>query len=64
MSLTWNFGNPEATGDANSTTSGVGTMVKHQYSGLTPQTLGGARQVTATDQSNVVSSATVTLKKQ
>ena len=62
MSLTWNFGNPEATGDPNSTTSGVGAVIRHQYSGLTPATLGGARQVTATDQNNAVSSTTITLK--
>jgi PKD repeat protein len=45
----WNFGNPEATGDPNVVTGATGVPVVHQYSGLTPATLGGLRAVTATD---------------
>lgn len=60
--LTWNFGNPEATGDPNSTTSGVAQQVTHQYSGLTPSTLGGTRSVSATDTNGIVSTTTVGLK--
>lgn len=50
--LAWNFGNPEAAAGADPNTlanSSTGIPVDHQYSGITPATLGSARTVTATN---------------
>jgi PKD repeat protein len=55
-SVSWNFGNPEAAAgaDPNTLASGsTGLPVDHQYSGITPATLGGPRVVTATSGATV-----------
>jgi PKD repeat protein len=62
-SVSWNFGNPEAAPGADPNTQAGGSTglpVDHQYSGITPATLGGPRVVSATSGATV-GQTTVTL---